>query len=84
MADTATDTPAPLPPAATPRSRLARGVAWAAGGLLLLWGLTWLGLPPLLKWQLQKQGSERLGRAVTVEQVRFHPWSLEVWEGHWI
>ena len=79
MADTATDSPVPHPPTAAPRSRLARRLAWVVAGLLLLWGLTWLGLPPLLKWQLQKQGSERLGRAVTVEQVRFHPWSLELW-----
>jgi len=33
----------------------------------------------LLKWQLEKQGSERLGRVVTVEQVRLRPWSLELW-----
>ena len=46
MADTATDSPVPLPPAATPRSRLARRLAWVVAGLLLLWGLTWLGLEP--------------------------------------
>ncbi len=78
MADIATDTP-PSAPSRTLRSRLGRWLAWALSGLLLLWGLAWLGVPPLLKWQLGKQGSERLGRAVTVEQVRLRPWSLELW-----
>jgi uncharacterized protein involved in outer membrane biogenesis len=82
MVDTATDSP-PFPPPPAPartlRSRLGRWLAWALGGLLLLWGLAWLGVPPLLKWQLEKQGSERLGRAVTVEQVRLRPWTLELW-----
>ncbi len=79
MADTAPDSHASSSPAKGLRFRLVRWLAWTIGGLLLLWGLAWLGLPPLLKWQLQKQGSERLGRAVTVEQVRLHPWSLELW-----
>ncbi len=78
MVDTATDTP-PSAPHRALRSRLGRWLAWALGGLVVLWGLAWLGIPPLLKWQLEKQGSERLGRAVTVEQVRLHPWSLELW-----
>lgn len=78
MVDSATDTPLSALPRAL-RSRLARWLAWALGGLVVLWGLAWLGIPPLLKWQLEKQGSERLGRAVTVEQVRLRPWSLELW-----
>lgn len=55
-----------------------RRLAWALGGLLGLWLLLWAGLPPLLKWQLQKQGSAALGRTVTVEQVDVKPWSLEL------
>jgi uncharacterized protein involved in outer membrane biogenesis len=47
-------------------------------GLLVLWLVAWLGMPPLLKWQLQKQASERLGRVVTVERVDFRPWTLEL------
>ena len=47
-------------------------------GLLLLWLVTWLGMPPLLKWQLAKQATATLGRQVTVERVDFRPWSLEV------
>lgn len=46
--------------------------------LLGLWGLAWLGGPPLLKWQLQKQASEALGRVVTVDRVNLRPWSLEL------
>ncbi|MGE0098532.1 MAG: DUF748 domain-containing protein [Hydrogenophaga sp.] len=48
----------------------------ALGALLLLWAVTWLAVPPLLKWQLQKQASDLLGRAVTVERIEFRPWSL--------
>ncbi len=50
----------------------------ATAALLVLWLIGWLGVPPLLKWQLQKQGSARLGRTVTVERVEFLPWSLEL------
>jgi hypothetical protein len=44
---------------------------WSIGDLALalllgLWGLGWLGGPPLLKWQLQNQASAALGRTVTV------------------
>ncbi|MGE0350165.1 DUF748 domain-containing protein [Hydrogenophaga sp.] len=60
------------------RSRWTRRLGYALAGLLLLWLLTWLGMPPLLKWQLQKQASAALGREVTVERVAFQPWSLEL------
>ncbi|MGI9216962.1 MAG: DUF748 domain-containing protein, partial [Hydrogenophaga sp.] len=46
--------------------------------LLGLWALAWLGGPPLLKWQLQKQASQALGRTVTVDHVDVRPWSLEL------
>ena len=76
------DTPA-TPPGRTAKSLLSsrwpRRFLWALGGLLLFWLLGWLGGPPLLKWQLEKQGSALLGRALTVEQVRLRPWSLELW-----
>lgn len=77
MPDTPQARSSRVPPALS--SRWGRRLLWALAGLLLLWLLAWLGGPPLLKWQLQKQGSERLGRAVTVEQVRLRPWSLELW-----
>jgi uncharacterized protein involved in outer membrane biogenesis len=59
-----------------PGQRWLRRAAWAIGSLLLVWGLSWLALPPLLKWQIQKQGSAALGRTVTVERVEVRPWAL--------
>ncbi len=49
-----------------------------AGSILGLWLVGWLAVPPLLKWQLQEQGSAFLGRTLTVERVNFRPWSLEL------
>lgn len=63
----------------SPRQRWRRRrLVLALVTLLGLWLVTWLGLPPLLQWQLQKQASAALGRVVTVEMVSFHPWSLEL------
>lgn len=56
---------------------LRRG-AWALAGLLLLWLLSWLALPPLLKSQAQTRLTELLGRQVTMGQVDFRPWSLQL------
>lgn len=67
-----------LNPVSTAAGRWWRRLAWALTGLLALWLLAWAGLPPLLKWQLQTQGSAVLGRAVTVESVEIRPWSLEL------
>lgn len=55
-----------------------RRAAWALGGLLLLWALAWAAVPAVLKWQLEKGLSEKLGRQVTVGAVDFKPWSLEL------
>lgn len=55
-----------------------RRALWALAALAGLWLLGWLGLPPLLKWQIQEQGSAYLGRPVTVDRVDFRPWSLEL------
>ncbi|MDP3253005.1 MAG: DUF748 domain-containing protein [Hydrogenophaga sp.] len=55
-----------------------RLVLIALGALMLIWAVTWLAVPPLLKWQLQKQASALLGRAVTVERVDFRPWTLRL------
>lgn len=63
------------------RARLLRGAriaAWSLASLLLLWLLAWAGLPPVLKWQLEKQASATLGRAVSVQRVDFRPWTLEL------
>ena len=60
------------------QGRWTRRSVWALAGLVVLWAVAWAAVPPLLKWQLQKQASDVLGRAVTVERVRFSPWSLEL------
>lgn len=51
-------------------------LVWAVASVLLLWLISWLAVPMLLKWQLQKQASQALGRSVTVHKVDFRPWSL--------
>ncbi|MFN7120667.1 MAG: DUF748 domain-containing protein [Hydrogenophaga sp.] len=53
-----------------------RRLAWTVASVLLLWLISWLAVPVLLKWQLQKQASQALGRSVTVGRVDFRPWSL--------
>jgi uncharacterized protein involved in outer membrane biogenesis len=58
--------------------RWQRGAAWVVGGLLLFWALAWAAMPGLLKWQLEKAVSEKLGRQLTLGQVDFRPWSLEL------
>lgn len=68
----------PVHPAGQAAGRWWRRLGVALAVLLGLWGLGWLGLPPLLKWQLQEQASAALGRTVTVEQVSVRPWSLEL------
>lgn len=59
-------------------SKWLRRLVWAVVALLLVWGLGWLALPPWLKSQFQTQLGEQLGRRVTVGQVEFKPWSLEL------
>ena len=55
-----------------------RGTAIALAALLLLWGLLWLAVPPLLKSQAQQRLSALLGRTVTIGAVQFAPWSLQL------
>lgn len=45
-------------------------------GVALLWLLCWLAVPRLVQWQIEKQGTQRLGRTVQVESVAFRPWSM--------
>jgi hypothetical protein len=69
----------PARTAAVVRSPLwQRRAAWAVGLLLLLWVLAYAAVPPILKSQLEKIASEKLGRQVTVGEVDFKPWSLEL------
>jgi hypothetical protein len=55
-----------------------RRAAWALGTLLLVWALAYAAMPSLLKSQIEKIASEKLGRQVTVGAVDFKPWSLEL------
>ena len=55
-----------------------RRLLWATVALLLLALVSWLAVPPLLKWQAQLRLSEALGRSVTLGKVDFKPWALEL------
>ncbi|MEO8808254.1 MAG: DUF748 domain-containing protein, partial [Burkholderiaceae bacterium] len=55
-----------------------RRFAWAVALLLALGLVSWLAVPPLLKWQAQLRLSEALGRSVTIGKVDFKPWALEL------
>ena len=58
-------------------NRWARRASWLVAGLLGLWLLAWLAVPPIARAQIEKHASEALGRRVTVAKVEFAPWSLE-------
>ncbi|WP_426148407.1 DUF748 domain-containing protein [Polaromonas sp. DSR2-3-2] len=55
-----------------------RRVAWAVGIWLLVWALAYAAVPLVVKSQLERLGSEKLGRRVSVGAVDFRPWSLEL------
>ena len=48
------------------------------GGLLLFWALAWALGPTIFKMQIEKIASAKLGRVVTLGNVDFKPWSLEL------
>lgn len=58
--------------------RWARRATLACATVGLVWVIAWLAMPPLLKSTLETQASSALGRQVTVGQVQFAPWSLEL------
>ena len=69
----------PVPPRRPPPGRGRRWLRRAlitAAVVLALGVASWLGVPPLLKWQGEKIGSEQLGRPVHIGRVDFKPWSL--------
>ncbi|MES2960204.1 MAG: DUF748 domain-containing protein, partial [Pseudomonadota bacterium] len=66
------------PTTARPWPRPIRWLAIAAAGLLLLWALAWLALPPIVKAQAEQRLSALLGREVTIGRIGFRPWSLEL------
>ena len=53
-------------------------LGWIIAALPGLWLLAWLGVPPLLKAQVERHASAALGRPVTVGRVDFRPWTLEL------
>jgi hypothetical protein len=55
-----------------------RRIGWGVAGVLVLWTAAWLAVPPLLKSQAQQRLSDLLGRAVTIGDVSFSPWSMEL------
>ena len=56
----------------------ARRVAGGLIGVVLLWALGWLLVPPLLRSQGEKIATEKLGRTVSIGRVDFRPWTLEL------
>ncbi|WP_085317641.1 DUF748 domain-containing protein [Derxia lacustris] len=56
-----------------------RRAACALALLLALYALLgFAGLPALLRWGAERAGSDALGRALTLEQVRFNPFTLRL------
>ncbi|WP_295957607.1 DUF748 domain-containing protein [Rhodoferax sp.] len=53
-----------------------RHAAWVVAGVLGLWTVTWLAVPALVKYGVEKMGSDTLGRTVTLGRADFHPWTL--------
>ncbi len=55
-----------------------RRLATAIAAVAVLWVVTWLAVPPLVRWQAPARLSAALGREVTLGAVDFHPWALEI------
>lgn len=58
--------------------RWVRRIAFVVLGVALTWLLAWVLVPPLLKHQLVKVASTELGRKLTVGDIDFKPWTLEL------
>ena len=55
-----------------------RRLATAVVAVVALWVVTWLAVPPLVRWLAPARLSAALGREVTLGAVDFHPWALEI------
>ncbi|MBX9612485.1 MAG: DUF748 domain-containing protein [Burkholderiales bacterium] len=55
-----------------------RRLAWALAGLVVVWAVGWLAVPPILKSQAEKMAGQQLGRKVSIGAVDFKPWTLEL------
>ncbi|MBO7410741.1 MAG: DUF748 domain-containing protein, partial [Ottowia sp.] len=78
MNATATPPSARPPQNPAPRRRWLRRTAIASACVLGLWGVLWLGAPPLIRSQGEKIATNLLGRQVRIGEVKLHPWSLEL------
>ena len=67
-----------IPFAPLRQHRWARPALRALAALLGLWLLAWLLVPPLVKSQVERLASAKLGRTVTLGAVDFRPWTLEL------
>ena len=55
-----------------------RRIAWFVIAILLLGVILWLAVPLLLRSNVERYGSEFLGREVKVGEVQFKPWALQL------
>jgi hypothetical protein len=53
-------------------------IGWGLLAVAGLMGVAWLGVPPLLKSQIEQRASAALGRPVQVGRIDFKPWTLEL------
>ncbi|MDM0012067.1 DUF748 domain-containing protein [Variovorax sp. J22P168] len=65
-------------PALLKQNKWVRRIAIALMIVVGVWLLAWLAVPPIVKGQLQKIASDKLGRQVTVGKIDFKPWTLEL------
>jgi len=56
--------------------RSVTGLVWCVLGLLLVWLISWALVPRWVQWQVEKQGTQALGRVVKIHEVSFQPWSM--------
>ena len=59
-------------------NRWVRRISWVVLSVLVVWALAWSVVPPILKSQLVKAASAELGRTLTVGEIDFKPWTLEL------
>ncbi|MDD0837981.1 DUF748 domain-containing protein [Curvibacter sp. HBC61] len=55
-----------------------RALAWTGAAGLLACGLAWATVPSLLRYGIESKGTALLGRPVSVGDIDFRPWSLEL------
>ena len=63
---------------ASPSRRWLRRIAYALGGIALLFVIVWVAVPPLVRAQLESRLTDALGRPTTVESVAFDPFRVRL------